>query len=140
MTKQNITSYKDLVQAKVAIINFHKGDENEYLRISIARDACYTSFNSIEWKSDQMSEIKNEIAAWRRENPDAEVIDIKIAKKRSLYNKMEEELLELQERHRADCEVYTEITQGEVWSRKPKRTHASDGLGEIAAIDKLLAS
>lgn len=140
MTKQNITSYKDLVKAKVAIINFHKGDENEYLRISIARDACYTSFNSIEWKSDQMSEIKNEVAAWRRENPDAEVIDIKIAKKLSLYNKMEEELFELQERHSADCEVYTEITQGETWSHKPKRTHVSDGLGEIAAIDKLLAS
>lgn len=140
MTKQNITSYSDLVEAKVAIINFHKGDENEYLRISIARDACYTSFNSIEWKSDQMSEIKNEVAAWRRENPDAEVISVKVANKLSLYNKMEDELIELQERHRADCEVYTEITQGEVWTRKPKRTHKSDGLGELAAIDKLLAS
>lgn len=140
MTKQNITSYNDLVKAKVAIINFHKGDENEYLRISIARDACYTSFNSIEWKSDQMSEIKNEVAAWRRENPEAEVISIKVANKLSLYNKMEDELIELQERHRADCEVYTEITQGEIWTRKPKRTHKSDGLGELAAIDKLLAS
>lgn len=140
MTKQNITSYEDLVKAKLAIINFHKGDSNEYLRVSIARDACYTSFNSIEWKSDQMSEIKNEVAIWRRENPDAEVIDVKISGKLSLYNKMEDELIELQERHRADCEVYTAVTQGEVWQRKPKRTYKSDGLGEIAAIDKLLAS
>jgi hypothetical protein len=140
MKKQNITSYDDLVLAKVAIINFHKGDVNEYLRMSIARDACYTSFNSIEWKSSQMSDIKNEVAQWRRENPDAEVIDVKIGAKLALYNMMEDELIELQDRHNADCEVYTIITQGEVWQRKPKRTYKSDGLAEIAAIDKLLAS
>ena len=140
MTKYNITSNDDLVKSKVAIINFHKGDENEYLRISIARDACYTSFNSIEWKSEQMSQIKNDVAVWRRENPDAEVISVQISNKLSLYNKMENELIELQVRHDADKEVYTEITQGEVWSPKPKRTYKSDGLGELAAIDKLLAS
>ena len=87
-----------------------------------------------------MSQIKNEIAAWRRENPDAEVIDVKIANKLRIYHKQEDELNRLQERYDADCEVYKTVTQGETYKPRPKRTHTSDGLGELKAIDTLLAS
>jgi len=135
MTKQSPTP--TLFDMKLAVVNFHKGDHNEYLRISIARDACYTSFNSIEWKSEQMSVTKNELASLS-ENAGQEVIDINIGKKISLYRKMEDELEELQERHAADLEVYTEVTQGEVWTRKPKRTHTSDGLGDAAELQRIL--
>ena len=136
MTKKNNTP--NLYDLKLAVINFHKGDQNEYLRISIARDACYTSFNSIEWKSEQMSKTKNELASLAA-SAGQEVVDISIGKKISLYRKMEDELAELQERHVADTQVYTEVTQGEVWSAKPKRTYKSDGLADAAELARILA-
>lgn len=135
MTKKNATP--TLFDLKLAVINHHKGDHNEYLRISIARDACYTSFNSIEWKSEQMSVTKNELAALA-ESAGQEVVDINIGKKISLYRKMEAELAELQERHEADKNVYTEVTQGEVWTHKPKRTYKSDGLGDASELKRIL--
>jgi hypothetical protein len=135
MKKQDTTP--TLFDMKLAVVNFHKGEQNEYLRISIARDACYTSFNSIEWKSEQMSVTKNELAALSA-SAGQEVVDINVGKKISLYRKMEDELAELQERHVADLKVYTEVTQGEVWTRKPKRTYVSEGLGDAAELQRIL--
>lgn len=131
-----ITSYNELVAAKIAIINYHKGDEFEYTRQSIARDACYTSFNSIEWKSEQMSKLRNELAILYAE-AGQEVVDVNIGRKVTMYQKMEEELAELLERHKADCEAFHAIT-GETWTRKPKRTHKSDGLGDKAELERIL--
>lgn len=128
-----------LTKMKLAVVNFHKGDHNEYVRISVARDACYTSFNSIEWKSEQMSKTKNELAELAAE-AGQEVVDINIGKKISLYRKMEEELAELQKRHVADLEVYTEVTQGETWTPKPKRTYKSEGLGDAEELARILAN
>jgi len=137
MTKDNTAP--TLVDLKLTVVNFHKGDHNEYLRIGIARDACFTSFNSIEWKSEQMSVTKNELASLSA-SAGQEVVDINIGKKISLYRKMESELAELTERHEADLQVYTEVTQGEVWTRKPKRTHKSDGLGDATELKRILAN
>ena len=139
MTKKANTT-PTLVELKLAAITYFKGSEFEYLRNKMADDACYSSHNSLQWKSEQMSEIKNEIATWRRENPDAEVIDVKIAKKVRIYHKQEEELELLQERYDADCKVYKTVTQGETYKPRPKRTHTSDGLGELKEIDALLAA
>jgi len=136
MTKK-ITS-PTLVDMKLAVIEFHKGDDNEYLRKSIATDACYTSFNSMEWKSEQMSKIRNKLRDLTEEGEGKEVVDINVGKNISLYRKMEPELAELQERHKADCDVYTIVTQGEVWSRRPKRTYTSDGLGDHAELQRIL--
>lgn len=139
MAQPKISTYKDLVNAKLAIIEFHKGTDNEYLRNSIARDACFTSHNSMTWKQGQMADTKAEVAQWRSENAGAEVIDVNIAKKVKLYQAMELELTELEERHKADCEVYKSVT-GEAWKPRPKRTHKSDGLGELQELDAMLAS
>lgn len=137
MTKLNITSYKDLVAAKTAIINYHKGDEYEYIRESMARDACFTSHNSMMWKTGQMADIKAELVEWRKDNTGAEVIDVKIARKMKLYRSMEPELAELEERHQADREVYKAIT-GDEWKPRGKRDHSSDKLGELHELDAML--
>jgi|TARA_R100000479_G_scaffold47117_1_gene21750 hypothetical protein len=139
MTKQQITSHKDLVKAKVAVINYHEGTENEYIRFQCAKDACYTSFNSIQWKHEQMSEIKNELQVARAENKDSEVVSVKVSSKTILYRKMEAELVSLEERHKADLEVHKIIT-GDAWQYRPKRTHKSDGLGDWSEVDAILAS
>lgn len=137
MTKLNITSYKDLIAAKTAIINYHKGDDNEYVRKSIAQDACFTSHNSMTWKSGQMADIKAELETWRKENTGAEVIDVKIARKMKLYRSMEPEHAELEERHKADREVYKAIT-GEEWKPSGKRDYSSDKLGDLHELDAML--
>ena len=134
MPKKDHTKLFDL---KLAVINHHKGDHNEYLRISIARDACYTSFNSMQWKSEQMSVTKNELAILYSELAGQEVVDVNVAKKLSLYLRMEDELTELEERHLTDARVFTEVTQGEVWTPKPKRTHTSDGLGDAKELKRI---
>jgi len=91
----------------------------------------------MQWKSEQMSVTKNELAALA-ESAGQEVVDINIGKKISLYRKMEAELAELDERHEIDREVYTEVTQGEFWTPKPKRTHTSDGLGDVNELKRIL--
>lgn len=134
MTNTPNTSLNDLIALKLAVINHHKGDSNEYLRSSIARDACYTSFNSRQWKLDQMSDIRAELSEL---TSGSEVIDVKIERKLDLYESMEHELAELDERHAADLAVFKEIT-GETWTRKPKRTHKSDGLGTDDRLARIL--
>lgn len=134
-TKQN----PNLVDLKLAVINYHKGDEFEYLRKQCATDACYTSFNSMQWKQKQMADLKAEIVELHTASG-TEVVDVKIERKVMLYQSMECELDELSYRHDADKEVYTIITQGETWMPRPKRTHKSDGLGISAELKRILAA
>ena len=135
MTKKDTTP--TLVDMKLAVINYHKGDHNEYLRTGIARDACYTSFNSMDWKSGQMSDLRAELSDLANA-AGSEVVDVKIEKKIALYQNMEAELEELMERHTADCDVYHAVT-GERWTRKPKRTFSSKGLGVDTELKRILA-
>tara|TARA_R110000824_G_scaffold7895_1_gene36023 strand:+ start:695 stop:1108 length:414 start_codon:yes stop_codon:yes gene_type:complete len=137
MTTRKATT-PTLFNLKVSVIDHHKGDQNEYLRVSIARDACFTSFNSVDWKSDQMSTIKKDLSNMA-EAAGSEVIDTRVGQKIFIYRKMEDELMELQERHKTDCDVYTHFT-GEVWTRKPKRTGTSDLSGDKAELARILAS
>ena len=47
MKIKNITS-TELFKLKLAVVTFHNGEQNAYLRESIAGDACYSSNNSLE--------------------------------------------------------------------------------------------
>ena len=132
-TSKTTTTLADL---KMAVINFHKGDDNEYLRTQVARDACYTSNNSIQWKLQQMSDVKAELASLM-EGEGVEVVDINIDRKVEIYDKMQLELDELQLRHDADLEVYKTIT-GEVWSSRPKSKMAKNSQGVLAAAKAIL--
>ena len=96
---------KKLVQLKLDVINTHEGDQNTYLRSSMAGDACYSSDNGINYKLTQMDKIKQELVTLRPAEG-SEVIDVTLAKKVDIFQRMEMELVELQERHDADCEVF----------------------------------
>lgn len=113
-----------LVQLKMEVINYHKGEENEYLRAQIAKDACYTSNNSIQYKTEMMSRVKEEIAMMIPEQG-SEVTDVNLGKKIFIYRSMEQELEELEQRHKADLEVHKKIT-GEDWSARPKKKQSSN--------------
>lgn len=123
-----MTTKTNLVALKLAVINFH--DCNEYLKKSMARDACFTSYNSMMWKrtgQDQMMDTAAEIKSLLPQRGQ-EITDVKLERLLNRYELMETELAILEERHNADKAVYSEIA-GEEWSHKPKRTHVSDGHG-----------
>jgi hypothetical protein len=129
--KENLDMTKNqtsLVELKLAVIKYHNA--NAYTEVSIARDACYTSFNSINFKktgNGQMSDVAAEIKDLLPQRGQ-EVTDVKLAKLLDRYEGMEQELATLEERHAADCEVYHQIS-GEKWLNKPKRTHVATGHG-----------
>jgi len=128
MTKKNNTSLETLIELKLKVIQFHQA--NEYTEAAIARDACYTSFNSIQYKKTgvgQMADVAGEIKGLMPERG-SEIADVKIARLLDRHERMEEELSILEDRHEADKAVYEQITQ-EKWTPKPKRTHKSTGLG-----------
>ena len=128
MTKTTNTSLEALIELKLQVIKFHEA--NEYTETSIARDACYTSFNSMQFKSTgngQMADIAAEIKGLMPERGQ-EIADVKIERLLTRYEQMEVELEILTDRHKADKAVYKAIT-GEEWSARPKRTYKSNGLG-----------
>lgn len=124
MTKKNPT----LVELKLAVIKYHEA--NEYTETAIARDACYTSFNGIQYKktgNGQMADVAAEIKGLLPERGQ-EITDVKLARLLDRYEGMETELAILEERHAADKAVYKLIT-GEEWTARPRRTHVSTGHG-----------
>lgn len=138
MTKKQDPSLAALIELKLAVINHHKGEVNEYLRSQIARDACYTSHNSVQFKSGQMADIRAELMDLAPAKG-SEVIDVKVERKVEIYQRMEDELAELVERHNADLAVYSKVT-GEKWTPRPKRNHKSDGLAVSDELARILAA
>lgn len=137
---KNLTSTRvtELAKIKITAVNFHKGDNMSYLRNQIARDACYTSQNSLNWKLEQMSNLKAEIAELH-EASGTEIVDVKLAKRVDIYHSMQDELEELEIRHQADLEVHKQIT-GEDWKATPKSFRSKQAQGVLEAASAILAS
>jgi hypothetical protein len=128
MSTKNLVNANDLVALKIAVIKYHGA--NEYTEKGIARDACYTSFNSLQYKlrgEGQMADVAAEIKDLIPQRGQ-EIADVKLARLLDRYEGMETELAVLQERHNADLAAYKQLT-GEEWLNKPRRTHTSTGLG-----------
>jgi hypothetical protein len=129
-----MTTQNDLVALKLATIKFHNA--NEYLEVAMARDACFTSYNSLMWKktgNGQMGDVAAEIKELLPQRGQ-EITDVKLERLLTRYEQMEAELSILEDRHNADKAVYKLIAQEE-WSARPKRTHVATGHG----IDSRLA-
>jgi hypothetical protein len=128
--KENLemTKKTSLIDLKLAVIKFHNG--NDYFETSLARDACFTSHNSLNYKKTgvgQMADVAAEIKGLLPERG-TEIADVKLERLITKYEAMEQELNALQERHDADKAVFKAIT-GDDWKAAPKRTHTSNGLG-----------
>jgi hypothetical protein len=115
MTKSKLNA---LIDAKLKVIKLN--ETNEYLEKAIARDACYSSHNAVTWKSGQMADIAAEIRSKLAEDG-PEVVSVAIENLAARHGAMEEELHDLDLRHKADLAVYTEITQGEIWTPRQRR-------------------
>lgn len=126
---------KKLVQLKLEIINTHEGDSNTYLRTSIAGDACYSSDNGINYKKTKMDEVRYKLSSLAPAEG-ISTIDKNIKSLVDSYHGMEMELLELQERHDADLEVYL-IIKGVKWTPY-KKASTKDIDNTINALNKIL--
>ena len=108
----------NLAKLKLEVIKYHTNQDgesntsmvNQYFLQSLARDACYTSDKSIDFKKKQISEATTDYdtEVEKGNHIGADRIEQKI-------ERMYLELEELQVRHDADCQVYTIITGGHAW-------------------------
>lgn len=136
MTNDKNTSQLDaLVKLKLDVIKFHDGDDTDYLQKGIARDACYTSFNSLSYKKKQMADAITDYETAVLENRDAPQMRIL-----SLIERMEVELEHLELRHKADLAVYIEINDGEVWEPQQKKRSPKLKADKLAALKKRVAA
>ena len=124
-----------LIELKLAVIQYHAGDNMDYLQRGIARDACYTSFNSLQYKKKQMADAIADYETAVVENRDAPQMRIL-----SMIERMEVELEELDERHECDKGVYHIITDGEEWSMTPKKRTPVMKSSKLDALKKRVAA
>ena len=124
-----------LIELKLAVIQYHSGENMDYLQKGIARDACYTSFNSLAYKRKMMADA---IADF--ETAVTEGRDVPAERLCTRIENMEVELDALIERHEADKGAYTIISDGEEWSpTKATRNVSSDLAKRVAAMKAKVA-
>lgn len=126
---------QDLFNLKLEVINFHQGDNMQYVRTTAARDACFTSNNSMNWKANQMNDLQTEIAGLIPEEG-SEIVDVKLERKIALYESMEDELQELTLRHEADLAVYEQVV-GEKWRPGPGSSRSKSSKSTLAKAMKI---
>ena len=83
-----------------------------------------------------MSNLKSEIATLI-EGEGQEVVDVQLAKKVDIFQRMEAELAELETRHAADLLVFNRIT-GEDWKSTPKSVRAKNAQAVLEAARALV--
>lgn len=135
MTKVNNTS--TLIDLKLQVINYHSGDNMDYLQRQMANDACYTSHNGVQYKKRQIADAIADFETAVEEGRDMKADAIS----RRLEN-MEVELAELLERHDADVAVFEIITNGETWTnqRTTKKPQLKDAAKRLAELKKKVAA
>lgn len=107
-----------LVDLKLSVVNFH-ADLNEQARIGIARDACYTSNNSLDYKQGQIDFATAELKVLREQFNGSEVVDVRMTRKAEYLSSLMFELSCAEERHEADKAVY-KVISGDEWKASPK--------------------
>ena len=120
-----------LAKLKLEVINYHNHDisnpdaktggtaVNDKFLVGLARDACYTSHNSLNFKRKQIADALGDYdTAVEAKN----ISDIERTQR--WIDRLCPELDELQTRHDADLEVYKHITCGETWLPNSRSTAA----------------
>ena len=102
----------DIIAQKMDHIKYFTND-NEYLLVNIARDACYTAKNSVEYKRKQLCDT---LAEYDRHIEEKNVNAVERAERYIV--RLNEELEILMCRLEIEMSVY-ELFTGEKWSPKP---------------------
>lgn len=125
-----MTTSKTLVTLKMNVVA--EFQDFPYIQKQIARDECYSSNNSMEFKRRQLADRIAEFASAVDEGN-----DYRASRAADLIDSMEAELEALQARFDADLQVYAAFHDGEEWvpqSKKPRQqaTLSSDKKAQLA--------
>ena len=116
MTKKTLT----LVERKLAVLDWFQGTQdvvpNEKFIASIAKDQCFSSRNTLNYKKNLLSDRLTDYGEAEEKGQ-----DIKCMALQKLIDNIEEELALLEEAHEADLSVYEQVT-GTAWEPAPKKT------------------
>ncbi len=131
-----------LAKMKLDVIKYHAdtittNKDNEEITnlkdlVSIARDACYTSHNSIQYTKSNISDTLAEYDRAVEEKNDHQ----KESSKRYLVT-LKSRLETHQDRHQADLDVYANLTGGEVWKYTPKGSKVTKSSIPDKSVDEL---
>ena len=133
-----------LAKMKLDVINYHaesittnlNGEEITNIKdlVSMARDACYTSHNSVQYAK---SNIADALAEYDEALEDKNQRQIESSERylAILQSRMQSQ----SERHQADIDVYAQLTGGEVWtpekkSASSKKTISKSNLAELRKV------
>jgi hypothetical protein len=119
----------DIIAQKMDHIKYFTND-NEYLLVNIARDACYTANNSVEYKRKQLCDT---LAEYDRHIEEKNVNAVERAER--YIARLNEELEVLMCRLEIEMSVY-ELFTGEKWSPKPVAQNVRKPRVDIDAIRK----
>ena len=101
---------KKLIALKLEVIQFHTGTENEYIRNSMAHDACFTANNSVKYKEEIISENRGTLKGLLVDDNGSEVVSTEQSRLARIIKAQEAELKELDLRFKADCAVFKQLT------------------------------
>lgn len=133
MTKKPLTT-NDIVDQKLNHIKYFAEDANEALLVGIARDACYTANNSLQFKRKQLADILAEYDRHMAEK------DTRAAERSEAFaGRLALELEILEERLEIEKSVFFIITGGEEWKPSVRREPARKKV-DMSALRKKLAS
>lgn len=132
MTKTITNS--DIINQKLEHINYFRDDYiHDALFIGMARDACYTANNSLNFKKKQLADV---LAEYDRHMADDNAYQAERSEK--FAGRMFAELEVLEERLEIEKAVYKVITDGEEWTPTPKRPIKRKSV-DMAALRKKVA-
>ncbi len=115
MTKALTTS--NIISQKLEHINYFRSDElHDALFIGMARDACYTANNSLNFKKKQLADTLGEYDRFVAEKDDNAA-----DRSERFAGRLYAELEVLEQRLDIEKAVYSQITGGEEWQPTVKR-------------------
>ena len=115
MTKQLTTS--DIIAQKLEHINYFRDEElHDALFIGIARDACYTANNSLNFKQKQLAQVLEEYDRNMKNGNDNAA-----ERSEQFAGRIFAEVSTLEERLHIEKSVSFMITDGEEWPPNAKR-------------------
>tara|TARA_R100001082_G_scaffold106810_1_gene80039 strand:+ start:77 stop:505 length:429 start_codon:yes stop_codon:yes gene_type:complete len=135
-----------LAKMKLDVIKYHadtittnlNGEEITNLKdlVSMARDACYTSNNSVGFVKTSISDTLAEYDQAVEDKNDRQIE----SSKRYLAI-LQSRLVSHQERHQADVDVYANLTGGEVWKPTKKGSTSAKTIskGNLEELRKVVA-
>jgi hypothetical protein len=135
MTQKTLTT-SDIIGQKLDHIKYFSDDGiHEAFLVGIARDACYTANNSVQFKKKQLAD---KLAEYDRKVHEEDEYGAERCKSFAGRLKLEKEILE--ERLEIEKAVYFTLTGGEEWSPAPKRPVARKSDIDMEAIRAELAA